>query len=53
MDVPVGSQARKEIVDAATKARGRQGGKNSRVNLSVERRSEIARKAARARWEKK
>jgi len=50
MDVPVGAEVRKKIVDKATKARGRQGGKNSRLNLSLERRSEIAKKAAAARW---
>jgi DNA primase len=51
--IPVGADVRKEIVDKATKARGRQRGKNSRVNLSLERRSEIAKKAAAARWGKK
>src|SRR5262245_33766778 len=38
--------------NAAAVALGRKGGKMSRVNLSAERRTELARKAAAARWKR-
>jgi hypothetical protein len=37
----------------AAVALGRKGGKNSRVNLTPEERTKLARKAAAARWRKK
>ena len=38
--------------DAAAVALGRRGGLNSRKNLTPEKRTRLARKAARARWKK-
>jgi len=39
--------------DPAAVALGRKGGKNSRVNLTPEQATELARKAAAARWKDK
>ncbi len=39
--------------DPAAVALGRKGGLRSRVNLTPEKRAELARKAARARWDRR
>ena len=45
--------AKKSVVkNAAAVALGRRGGKKSMANLSAEEKSELGRKAAKARWEK-
>jgi general stress protein YciG len=44
--------ATKKKKNAAAVELGRKGGQRSRVNLSPERRTEIAKRAAAARWKK-
>ena len=50
--VHIMSRMAKRVVkkDPSAVALGRKGGKNSRVNLTPEQRTELAKKAARARW---
>lgn len=44
---------KKKKKDPAAVALGRKGGRRSRINLSPEARTELAKKAARARWAKR